>query len=378
MPVAMAPLAMVFLVRDRPDGLAEGSLLATLYVIGEMVGAPILGTIASPRRLRQHLAAGLAIGGSAFAGVALFRDAPIWLLMILSLIAGAAPAATPGGVQTILTRQFKEADVPFALSVSRVHATVVWSVAPASVGYLALTVAPFTPFLLGALLFLLSASMLIFISAGSGNIQGKKPDSVKKSVTELSRAWPLFLGTAAVNFLVGLGELELVALLSSKGIQVIWAGPLVAGFSVIGVVGTIAFGLGKWPGNHRQQSTWLIVMMCSGTVICAISSNLLPLALGFLFSGLFVPCFMLVRNLALRDLLPEQFHTAGFSVLYASSCVGYVLCGATASVTLKFSQPQTSLIGAAGAVAVITFASFVVERRLASSRQELTATNSFS
>ncbi|MGY1579847.1 hypothetical protein [Streptomyces sp. MN13] len=38
MPVAMAPLAVVFLVRERPGGYSLGALLAAAYVLGEIVG----------------------------------------------------------------------------------------------------------------------------------------------------------------------------------------------------------------------------------------------------------------------------------------------------------------------------------------------------
>jgi hypothetical protein len=48
MPVAMAPLALVFLVRERPGGYSLGAALAAAYVLGEIVGAPVLGL--RPRR----------------------------------------------------------------------------------------------------------------------------------------------------------------------------------------------------------------------------------------------------------------------------------------------------------------------------------------
>jgi hypothetical protein len=39
LPVAMTPLALVFLVRERPGGYALGAGLAAAYVIGEVAGA---------------------------------------------------------------------------------------------------------------------------------------------------------------------------------------------------------------------------------------------------------------------------------------------------------------------------------------------------
>ena len=69
MPVAMAPLALVFLVRERPGGYSLGAVLAAAYVMGEIVGAPVLGMRLRQERARVHLAVGLACGTVGFAGL---------------------------------------------------------------------------------------------------------------------------------------------------------------------------------------------------------------------------------------------------------------------------------------------------------------------
>ena len=70
LPVAMTPLALVFLVRERRGGYALGAELAAAYVIGEVAGAAVLGPRLDPRRARLQLAAGLALGACSFAGLA--------------------------------------------------------------------------------------------------------------------------------------------------------------------------------------------------------------------------------------------------------------------------------------------------------------------
>ena len=60
LPVAMATLALVFLVRDRPGGYALGAGIAAVYVLGEVVGASVFGPRLKPDRVRKQLAAGLA------------------------------------------------------------------------------------------------------------------------------------------------------------------------------------------------------------------------------------------------------------------------------------------------------------------------------
>ncbi|NDZ90415.1 MFS transporter, partial [Streptomyces sp. SID10115] len=69
MPVAAAPLALVFLVRERPGGYVLGAALAAAYVVGEIVGAPVLGMRIRAERARGAMAVGLGVGGLAFAGL---------------------------------------------------------------------------------------------------------------------------------------------------------------------------------------------------------------------------------------------------------------------------------------------------------------------
>jgi hypothetical protein len=62
LPVAVTPLGLVFLVRDRPGGYALGAGLAAAYVLGEVAGASVLGPRLKPERARVQLAAGMAVG----------------------------------------------------------------------------------------------------------------------------------------------------------------------------------------------------------------------------------------------------------------------------------------------------------------------------
>jgi MFS family permease len=108
LPVAMTPLALVFLVRDRPGGYALGAGLAAAYVLGEVAGAMVLGPRLNADRARFQLAAGLALGACSFAGLGLLPRAPLPVLGILAVLAGAAPAAAPGGLRTLLISQLPD------------------------------------------------------------------------------------------------------------------------------------------------------------------------------------------------------------------------------------------------------------------------------
>jgi hypothetical protein len=91
LPVAMTPLGLVFLVRDRPGGYALGAGLAAAYVLGEVAGASVLGPRLKPERARVQLAAGMAVGACSFAGLGLLPHAPLLVLGVLAVLAGCAP-----------------------------------------------------------------------------------------------------------------------------------------------------------------------------------------------------------------------------------------------------------------------------------------------
>lgn len=150
LPVAMAPLALVFLVHERPGGYALGAGLAAGYVVGEVVGAAVLGPWLRPERARVQLAAGFGVGAASFAGAGLLPHAHPLVLGGFAFAAGAAPAAAPGGLRTLLTSRLSDSLVVKALSMESVLTYGIWAVAPAVTGVLALSVASPLPLVLGA------------------------------------------------------------------------------------------------------------------------------------------------------------------------------------------------------------------------------------
>ena len=78
--------------------------------------------------------------------------APVIVPDAIVFLAGAAPAACPGGVRVLLTRTVPEQAVSRALSAEASLTQFIWAAAPAAVVTLALQVDPGAPLLLGAVL----------------------------------------------------------------------------------------------------------------------------------------------------------------------------------------------------------------------------------
>jgi hypothetical protein len=360
LPVAMTPLALVFLVRHRPGGYALGAGLAAVYVIGEVVGAAALGPRLSPQRARAQLAVGLALGGSSFAALGLLPRAQPLVLGIFAVLAGAAPAAAPGGLRTLLISQLPDALIVKALSAESVFTYAVWTAAPALTVGLALSVAASVPLLLAAALMAAAAAGIWALPAGWETDSGDR-DGASMTRT-LAGAWPIYVTGAASASLPALAELALPALLGQRAIGVGWAGPLLVGFSVASALGAALYGArGCWPGSLRTQSLVLLLGVTACVTLVATLPSLAWIAGALLLAGLLASGVMVTRNLSLRQTLPPSAHAAGYSVMYAATGVGYGASAALAGAVQSAASPSVAILAGVGLALLLTAASALGE-----------------
>ncbi|MFE2235354.1 MFS transporter [Streptomyces sp. NPDC059442] len=365
MPVAMAPLALVLLVRERPGGYTLGAVLAAVYVLGEILAAPVLGIRMNAERARPQLASGLAVGALGFAGLGLLDGAHPALLCGLAFAAGAGPAAVPGGLRALLTSLVPEHAVTQAMSMESVLTFGIWAGAPALTTGFALGVDPAVPLLLQGGLMAVAVTGLRLLPAGwkaeGGPGAGGEP--VRRL---LARAWPVYVTGAASLTLLALAELVLPALLEQRGIGIGWAGPLLAGFAAGSALGAFLYGLrGDWPGRLTAQSLVLILGVSGGVVLVALLPWTAAIAVALVLAGLLQAPAMLTRNLALRRILPPSVLAAGYSVMYAAVGAGYAASGSLAGGLLQVVAPSTAILWGVGLTLLLTAFGAVGERRLA-------------
>ncbi|MFG2651085.1 MFS transporter [Streptomyces sp. NPDC048436] len=365
MPVAMAPLALVFLTRERPGGYTLGAILAAVYVIGEIAGAPLLGMRMRAAKARPQLAAGLTVGALGFAALGALPDAHPLVLGAAAFLAGAAPAAVPGGLRALLTSLVPERAVAQALSAESVLTFSVWAVSPAAVTGLALGVAPQLPLVLAAVLMALSVAGLWLLPVGW---KSDEDDRGGESMLRIMvRAWPIYVTGAASLSLLALAELVLPALLEQRGIAVGWAGPLLAGLAIGSAVGSLVYGLRTWPGQLRTQSMVLMFAVSACIAVVAVLPTTGLLATGLVMAGLLQAGAMLTRNLSLREVLPPSALAAGYSVMYAAVGAGYAASGSLAGALLSVVAPSTAILAGVGLTLVLTVVGVLGEVRPAAS-----------
>ena len=373
MPVAMAPLALVFLVRERPGGYSLGAVIAAAYVLGEIVGAPVLGMRLRPDRARGQLAVGLGLGATGFLGLGLFPGAHPVVLAGFASLAGAAPSAATGALRTLLSSLVPERSVAQALSVESILTAGVWALSPAAVAGLALGVAPRVPLLLAAGLMASSVGGLWLLPAGWGAGGADGTDAADGTGAPLFRvlvgAWPVYVTGAASTTLLGLSELVLPALLEQRGIGVGWSGPLLAGMAVGGGLGAFLYGLRGWPGLLRTRS----LVLMAGTSACVVLAALIPstpgIAVALVLGGTLQSGAMITRNLSLREVLPPGALAAGYSVMYAAAGAGYAATGSLAGALLKVTVPSTAILAGVGLTGLLTVTGWWGEARRAGRAQ---------
>ncbi|MFI5663535.1 MFS transporter [Streptomyces sp. NPDC051684] len=246
-PVAMAPLALVFLTRHGAGGYTAGAALGSAYVLGEVAGAPLLGARLHGSRMRRQLAVGLAVGACAFVALPLARSAPLPVLTVLAFLAGAAPAGCPGGARVLLTRMVQDTAVSRALSMEATLTQIIWAASPGLVVLLALQVDAGAPLLLGGVLAGTAALLLLRLPEHPAAGPAGRPGTAAFRV--LLSAWPVYLTSAAAMTMLATAELVLPALLEDRQVAVGWAGPLLAGFALAGAAGALCYGMRSWPGS---------------------------------------------------------------------------------------------------------------------------------
>ncbi|MFC9845812.1 MFS transporter [Streptomyces sp. NPDC060223] len=360
-PVAMTPLALVFLTRERPGGYTLGAALAAAYVLGEIAGAPLLGMRLRPQRARPHLAIGLATGALGFAALGAFPDAHPAILAASAALAGAAPAAAPGGLRALLTSLVPKRAVPQALSTESMLTFGIWSLTPAAVTGLALGVAPRVPLLLAAALMASSVAGLWLLPEGWAADETDRDGESMPRI--LARAWPAYVTGAASLSLLALSELVLPALLEQRGMGVGWAGPLLTGLALGSAAGAFLYGLRGWPGQLRTRSVVLLCAMSACVALVALIPVLAWMATALVLAGVLQAGAMLTRNLSLREMLPPSALAAGYSVMYAAVGAGYAATGSLAGALLNVAAPSTAILAGVGLTLLLTFVGALGEGR---------------
>ena len=111
-----------------------------------------------------------------------------------------------------------------------------------------------------------------------------------------------------------------------------------------------------------MQSLVCLLATAVGISIMAVVPNLVGIIAGLLVAGSFQAVVMVTRNLSLRESLPANAHTGGYSLQYAVQGVGYSLSAIFAGLVLDRSTPNVAVLGGVAITVLLVVISTVAER----------------
>lgn len=223
------------------------------------------------------------------------------LAVALAAVAGAAAAAAPGALRTMAEDLAPRKHIHTALSLESTLNMAVWAASPALVSVLALGVGPQTPFLLATLATLAATAALWLLPDKAGTTGEEQRAPLKQALT----AWPVYLTSIAVMYLLASIELTLPALLEHRDLPVTYSGPILTGFALASIVGGLVYGARTWSGRVERQSTVLLLVMIAGVAATAAASTWPAIAGLLALTGLLQAVVLITRNLTLREKLPS-------------------------------------------------------------------------
>lgn len=364
LPVAMAPLAFVFLAREVSGDYVRGAVMAAAYTAAEAVGAPLLGARLRSRPFRREIAAGLAVCSVFFGALALFPDAPAPLAVAMAAVAGAAGAAGPGALRAMVADLVPDRDVNSALSWESSLNMAVWAASPALVATAAVYWSAAVPFIVAAAATLTGAACVFLLPEKTGRPeQTGQPRGV---AGQLASAWRIYLTSAAAMYLLATVELALPALLEQRAQPIGYSGPMLTGFALASILGGLLYGLRTWPGNPERHSTLLLYATIATAGALALVPAIGLMAALLLLAGLCQAIVLIARNLSLHRALPADLHPVGYSLQYAGSGIGYGISAAATGLLLAHTQPSTTVLITACVTLALTTATLLGRTRVGS------------
>jgi MFS family permease len=352
MPMAMAGLAIVLVVREAGGSYAVAGLVAGAYSVALALTSPLLGRLVDrvgQTRVLVGCAAASAVGFAALAAAG-GRVPPVALAGLAALAGASVPPV--GACMRALWSDLLAHDgqLQAAFAVESTVQELIFVIGPPLVALLA---AAFSPAVA-----VLGTAVLLLVGVGSF------------AATPVSRAWrprrraadwagalrsPGIRAVLATIVLLaaafGTVEVTVVAEAEQLGSRAL-AGPLLALWAVGSIVGGLVFGARASERGPEQRMVGLLALVVAGIALLSVAAGLVQLAAGMVLAGLgiapAIAClYLLVDRLAPAGTVTEAFTwvTTAFS---SGIAAGQALGGALAE---QVGTGRAFLVAAAGIAA---------------------------
>lgn len=357
LPVAMSPLALVYLGHLAASSYAVGAVLAGANAFAEALTASVMGRRFDRKPARREIRLVLGLQAAMLLALAIPTlidpgSLPVWSMLLLAAGAGAISSGAHGGLRALLVRTVDPSAHHAALSLESSLTTLVWAVGPAVVGLVALFIGEAWPLVVCA-----AIALHGLLAAGELHVaEPAQSEDDDERVRIFRLSWPAAFQEGAVLMCVGAAYTGLPELLDSLGTDGEVAGPVLAAFAAAGMIGGLIYGGRKWSGAYRTQTTVLVMAVVVLVGLSVVMPNAILVIALMIASGLAGTPALVARAAGLQELLPESAWAAGFSSLYAAGGVGFGAAGLIIAGLLESVGVRAALltcIAIAGAAALI-------------------------
>jgi MFS family permease len=345
--VAMAPLALVLAGHGAVGSFRVGALMASAYTFADGIASPWSGRLMDRVELRRGLSVELgaaAVVLAALAGLTAAR-APALVLIVLSGLAGAAPAGVMGGLSAYLQRIVPDDLRERAFALDATLLELEWMFAPALVALTGFLGAPV----------LAIALMALAASGALGGARLLRPQQPSGHMAGASGPWrspqalPIYFLSAVMGYAEGTINIALAPLMPAMGARPATAGLLIALLSLASAAGGFAYAAfsGHLPGDTDQRANVTLLALGLCAILIAVAPSLIFLVLAVAACGIWFAPLNAMRTLILGKLLPASQLSEGFSTLSAAMQMGYGTSGIATGAILGIAGARACFIIAA-------------------------------
>lgn len=376
-PVAMAPLALVYLGHAATGSFAVGSLMAGAYSIAEAACAPGAGrllarSVDTRRGIRWFLIAGA--GCLLVLGALSWLQAPTVALIAISAACGGVPAAAQGGLRAMLHQLVPQRLREKAFVLDATLLEIQYAAGPALVAACLALGMPVATSVVMAVAALISAAIITTLPAMSpSDTEGSPatPEPHPAAAVKPEPAWRAraALGTYGASLMLGYAEgtltVALPALLGHIGSSANLAGLILVGLSLSSALGGWTYGLltPRLGAPSTARASLLLAGLGLLLLPVAGASALWVVVVGVAAFGLLVAPINAVRSLLLGRILDARQHAEGFSTLYGVNGLGFGISGLASAGLLHLAGPRAPLLAAAAITLIAGLTALALTKR---------------
>ena len=336
LPIGISGLALLLLVQAREASFIDAGLVTSAYLAGLAGIAPLVGRLIDRLGPRPVLlAAGLAYPLALLALVsALNRGAPLWLVVVLSFVAGATLPQVTSCMRTLYRRRLQDDNLLVtALSLDSVLIELVFIVGPMLVAFFVAASSPAVAVLFGALCAAVGAIFITRTPAlRTWPIEPRHRRSLLGALQDTSfrRLLAVLLGYAAVFGFVDIGAASYAHASGHPAL----AGVILGVMSIGSATGGLVYGSRPWHMALTRQFALALVIMGASIAPLALIADPYVLSAAALISGFTMAPPLIIQSTMVAKTMPTSQMAEAFTwVTTAMLCgvgIGFAFGGAVA------------------------------------------------